>query len=172
MEENKSPWPINLTCPFFLQCLKWGHWGGGGNIMMIIIMDIHVMIVYCLPRERSKFIKTESFVGVCQFVSTLMAERIDVRSWNLTQESSWPWWNLGWVIDGQVKGQGHKVKKRDVYDILASVPVYKMLAYVVTLWCNVTSVYDVRRHSMKSSVCLLWDRLGMREVQQHFNVFF
>ena len=67
----------------------------------------------------------------------------------------------------KVKGQGHQVKKRDVYDFLASVPVYKMLAYGVTLWCNVTSRYDI----MMSSVFLLWDRFGTWEVQQHFSVF-
>ena len=33
----------------------------------------------------------------------------------------------------RVEGQGHQVKKRDVYDFLTSVPVYKMLAYGATL---------------------------------------
>ena len=72
-------------------------------------------------------------VCVCQFVNTLMTERIDVRSRNLAQGLTLikSWTSLMVKVIGQrSRSPG---QKRDVYDFLASVPVYKMLAYVVTL---------------------------------------
>ncbi len=70
-------------------------------------------------------------VCVCQFVNTLTTERIEVWSRNLTHGLTLMKSQTSLMV--KVKGQGHQVKKRDVYDFLASVPVYKMVAYGVTL---------------------------------------
>ncbi len=89
------------------------------------------------PASAVEVIETEPFVClcvcvcVCQLVSTLTAERINVRSRTLAQGlplmKSW----TSFMV--KVKDQGHQIKKRDVYDFLASVPGYKMLAYSMTL---------------------------------------
>ena len=91
--------------------------------------------------------ETEPFVCVCvclcQLVSTLMAERIDVRTQNLVQGST--------LIKSWTSLMVKVTRSKNVMsDFLASVPVYKMLACSVTLWCNVTSWYDIklRRHDV------------------------
>ena len=160
---------IKWSCSCCFLVLSWWH-------------AVYKQICKLLPPASAvEVIETEPFVClcvcVCQLVSTLTAERIDLRSRNLAQGltliKSWR------SLMVKVKGQGHQVK------IVMSL-VFSLQCQYTKCWPTVWH-YDVMwhhgmmswhhsmtswRHSMTSSVFLLWDRYGTREVQQHFSVFF
>ena len=85
-------------------------------------------VIYLPPSSRVEVIYTEPFLCVFQFVSTLTVEQI-VRKFDTGVDL----YQISDKFDGQGQRSRAPGKKCDVYDILTSVPVYKMLAYGVTL---------------------------------------
>ena len=104
---------------------------------------------------------------MCLCVGTLTAEPFEISSRYLVQGLTLI---ISWT-SSMVKVKGRQVKKSYFHDFLVWVPGYKTLAYGVML-CYVTSWHDV----MTSRDVMAWRHAitdsGLREVQQHFNVFF
>ena len=86
-------------------------------------------------------IKTELFV--CGRACQHSQDTAGWRGWHIVTKFE-TGIDLDEILD-KFDNQGHQVKKRDVYDILASVPVYKIMTkighHLYLLMCKAISLY-------------------------------